>query len=32
MENGIQDKIWNIRIFDHAVWIEKRPGNNVKSG
>ena len=32
MENGIQDKIWDIRIFDHAVWINKYPGNDAKSG
>ena len=30
MENGIQDKIWDIRIFNHAVWINKRPNNNAK--
>ena len=32
MENGIQDKIRDIRIFDHAVWINKRPGKDAKSG
>ena len=32
MENGIQNKIWDIRIFDHAVWINKCPGNNTKNG
>ena len=32
MENGIQDKVWDIRIFGHAVWINKRPGNDAKNG
>ena len=32
MENGIQDKVWYIGIFGHAVWINKRPGNDIKNG
>ena len=32
MENGIQDKIWNVRIFGHAIRINKCPNNNAKSG
>ena len=32
MENGIQDKVWDVRIFGHSVWINKRPSNNVKGG
>ena len=32
MENGIQEKIWDIRIFGYAVWINKRPNNDAKSG
>ena len=32
MENGIQDKIWDIRIFNYAVRINQCPGNNAKSG
>ena len=32
MENGIQDKVWDIRIFGHAVWINKRPGNDATGG
>ena len=31
MENAIQDKIRNIRIFDHAVWINKCFNNDIKS-
>ena len=31
MENGIQDKIWDVRIFGHAVWINKRPDNDAKN-
>ena len=32
MENGIQDKVWDIRIFGHAIWINKCPNNNIKGG
>ena len=31
MENGIQDKIWDIRIFGHTVRINKCPNNDAKS-
>ena len=31
MENGIQNKIQDIRIFDHAVWINKCPNNNANN-
>ena len=32
MKKGIQDKTWDIRIFGHAVWINKRSNNNAKNG
>ena len=32
MEDGIQDKVWDIRIFGHAVRIIQYTGNNVKGG
>ena len=31
MENGIQDKIRDIRIFGHAVWINKCFNNDAKN-
>ena len=30
MENSIQDKIWDIRIFGYTVWINKCPNNDIK--
>ena len=32
MENGIQDKVWDVRIFGHAIRINKRPNNDAKNG
>ena len=32
MENGIQDKIRDIRIFGHAVRINKCRNNDIKNG
>ena len=32
MENGVQDKIRDIRIFGHAVWINKCSNNDAKNG
>ena len=32
MENGIQDKIWYVRIFGHIIWINKRFDNYAKNG
>ena len=31
MENGIQDKIRDVRIFGHDVWINKCFNNNLKN-
>ena len=32
MENGIQNELLDIRIFGHAIWINKRFNNNAKNG
>ena len=32
MENGVQDKIRDLRIFGHAVQINKRFDNDAKRG
>ena len=31
MENGIQDKIRDLRIFGYIIRINKRPNNNAKN-
>ena len=31
MENGVQDKVWDVRIFGHTIWINKRPNNDAKN-
>ena len=32
MENGIQNKVWDVQIFGHAIWINKRSNNDTKNG
>ena len=32
MEDGIQNKIRDLRLFGYAVWINKRFNDNIKNG